>query len=51
TDVPASYTELSRGATSRALAAHRIDDRAARELLDALAPPPASHPDDPQEPR
>lgn len=56
TDVPASYTELARGATSRALAAHRIDDRAARELLDALAPPAPPHPDDPsadppQEPR
>jgi predicted short-subunit dehydrogenase-like oxidoreductase (DUF2520 family) len=41
TDVPASYTELARGATRRALATHRIDDTAAQALLDALggAPP------------
>ncbi|MFC8598213.1 Rossmann-like and DUF2520 domain-containing protein [Isoptericola sp. NPDC057191] len=50
-DVPASYTELARGATSRALAAHRIDDRAARTLLDALAPPAPLLPDDPHPPR
>ncbi|RXR26990.1 DUF2520 domain-containing protein [Oerskovia turbata] len=36
TDVPASYRELSRGATSRALAAGRIDARQAQELLDVL---------------
>jgi predicted short-subunit dehydrogenase-like oxidoreductase (DUF2520 family) len=41
TDVPASYAELARGATRRALASHRIDDRAAEALLDTLdAVPP-----------
>ncbi|AEG45352.1 Rossmann-like and DUF2520 domain-containing protein [Isoptericola variabilis] len=39
TDVPASYTELARGATRRALASHRIDDAAAQALLDALDHP------------
>jgi predicted short-subunit dehydrogenase-like oxidoreductase (DUF2520 family) len=37
TDVVASYTELARSATRRALGAHRIDDVAARALLDTLA--------------
>lgn len=36
TDVPEAYTALARGATRRALATHRIDDRAAQSLLDAL---------------
>ncbi|GAA1730431.1 DUF2520 domain-containing protein [Isoptericola hypogeus] len=44
TDVAASYAELARAATRRALAAHRIDDGAARALLDALAPPAARPP-------
>ncbi len=44
TDVPASYTELARGATRRALASHRIDDAAAQALLDALDGPPAAPP-------
>lgn len=39
TDVPDSYTELARGATRRALASHRIDDAAARALLDVLDEP------------
>lgn len=42
TDVVASYTELARGATVRALASHRIDDAAARRLLDVLAAPTAA---------
>ncbi|MDO8152230.1 Rossmann-like and DUF2520 domain-containing protein [Isoptericola sp. b408] len=40
TDVPDSYTELARGAARRALASHRIDDAAARALLDVLGEPP-----------
>ncbi|BDZ42607.1 hypothetical protein GCM10025865_19060 [Paraoerskovia sediminicola] len=36
TDVPSSYRELSRGATRRALAAGRIDEKQAQQLLDAL---------------
>lgn len=36
TDIPASYTELARGATRRALASHRIGDDDASALLDAL---------------
>ncbi|PRZ08185.1 putative short-subunit dehydrogenase-like oxidoreductase (DUF2520 family) [Isoptericola sp. CG 20/1183] len=43
TDVPATYTELARGATRRALASHRIDDVAARALLDALDEPRKEH--------
>jgi len=42
TDVPASYTELARGATRRALASHRIGDTAAQALLDALDGPPSA---------
>jgi predicted short-subunit dehydrogenase-like oxidoreductase (DUF2520 family) len=38
TDVPTSYAALARGATRRALAAHRIDEAAAQRLLDALEP-------------
>ncbi|WP_418275885.1 Rossmann-like and DUF2520 domain-containing protein [Isoptericola jiangsuensis] len=44
TDVPATYTELARGATRRALASHRIDDVAARRLLDVLDESPKEHP-------
>ncbi|WP_277211309.1 Rossmann-like and DUF2520 domain-containing protein [Isoptericola croceus] len=40
TDVPDTYTELARGATRRALASHRIDDVAARTLLDVLGETP-----------
>lgn len=47
TDVPASYTELARGATRRALASHRIDDAAAQALLDALDGPPTGPPGPP----
>ncbi|WP_265522494.1 Rossmann-like and DUF2520 domain-containing protein [Oerskovia flava] len=36
TDVPASYRELSRGATRRALASGRIDARQAQDILDVL---------------
>lgn len=43
TDIPATYTELARGATRRALASHRIDDVAARRLLDVLDHPPKEH--------
>ncbi|WP_278235420.1 DUF2520 domain-containing protein [Isoptericola sp. AK164] len=43
TDVPDSYTGLARGAARRALAAHRIDDAAARALLDVLGEPPKEH--------
>ncbi|WP_402468255.1 Rossmann-like and DUF2520 domain-containing protein [Isoptericola aurantiacus] len=44
TDVPATYTELARGATRRALASHRIDDVAARALLDVLDDTAQEHP-------
>nr|WP_246256480.1 DUF2520 domain-containing protein [Isoptericola halotolerans] len=40
TDVPDSYMQLARGATRRALASHRIDEDAARTLLDVLGAPP-----------
>ncbi|GAA4718909.1 hypothetical protein GCM10023216_04250 [Isoptericola chiayiensis] len=43
TDVPAAYAELARGATRRALASHRIEDEAARRLLDVLDAPPEEH--------
>lgn len=36
TDLPASYRELSRGATRRALGSGRIDARAAQAILDTL---------------
>ncbi|WP_425955982.1 Rossmann-like and DUF2520 domain-containing protein [Xylanimonas sp. McL0601] len=39
TDVPASYAILTRAAVRRALAAHRIDERTARTLLDTLDVP------------
>ncbi|MGC5168623.1 Rossmann-like and DUF2520 domain-containing protein [Luteimicrobium sp. DT211] len=48
-DLPPSYRVLARGATARALAAGRIDERQAAELLDALAgsEPAAGPPDAP----
>jgi predicted short-subunit dehydrogenase-like oxidoreductase (DUF2520 family) len=39
TDVPDTYNQLARGATRRALASHRIDEDAARTLLDVLGAP------------
>jgi predicted short-subunit dehydrogenase-like oxidoreductase (DUF2520 family) len=43
TDVPTAYAELARGATRRALAGHRIDEAAARRLLDVLDVSPKEH--------